>query len=53
MLFYFGKNAFSIFAFPVRMLKNCVAAKGALRFSCVAPFGAAHFFIIKMKGERE
>ena len=33
------------------MLKNCVAAKGALRFSCVVPFGAAHFFITKMKGE--
>ena len=43
MVFTIGKNAFSIFAFPVWMLKNCVAAKGALRFSCAVPFGVAHF----------
>ena len=43
MVFTIGKNAFSIFAFPVWMLKNCVAAKGALRFSCVAPFGLRTF----------
>ncbi len=51
--FYFGKNALSILAFLVELLKICVAANGALRFSCVVPFGAAHFFIIKKKGERK
>lgn len=32
----------------------CVATNGALRFSCVVPFGAAHFFIHhKLKGEEK
>jgi len=40
--FYFGKNAFSAFAYS-GVLKDCVAAKGALHFSCVVPFGVTHF----------
>ena len=32
------------------MFKDRVAAKGALRFSCRVPFGAAHFFTMRIEG---
>ena len=50
MCFYLGKNALSTFAFLV-FVEVCVAAIGALRFSCAAP--AAHFFIYRGKTEND
>ena len=43
--FYYLVKTHSPSLHSLGMLKNCVAAKGALRFSCVVPFGAAHFFV--------
>lgn len=42
--FYFGKNACSV-KHTCSGIAICVAAKGAMRFSCVA--SAAHFLIFK------
>ena len=41
---------------PFRILfgqETCVATSGALRFSCVVPFGATHFFYRKVRGENK
>ena len=46
-VFYFGKNALSNLTFPYVEVEIRVATNGALRFSCVVPFGAAHFFYYK------
>ena len=49
MDFYFDKNACSVFAYLYRIVEVCVAAKGVMRFLCVA--SAAHFFICIAFGE--
>jgi hypothetical protein len=46
----FGKNAFSTLAFPVWMLKNCVAAIGVAFF--VVQLRLRHFFVAE-RGEKE
>ena len=43
MCFCLGKNALSRFGILCACQNDCVAASGALRFSCAAP--AAHFFV--------
>ncbi len=53
MLFYFGKNAYSCFAyfFHAKIDRNtCVAAIGAMRFS-VRGFGCALFYFLSLKGD--
>lgn len=41
-VFYLLVKTHSPLCIPLSV-KDCVATNGALRFSCVVPFGAAHF----------
>lgn len=47
IIFTIGKNAYSCLVYPWIVLNTCVAAIGAMRFSCVA--SAAHFLFCEVR----